>query len=154
MMSFKRLLAATAILTATAGAGHAATLADYGLTKYEVPTAFLYTSSAFDVFKTNLASLLTSLAAFNDFQSTILAAGTSFVMGSAGTTQWSGSISFTGTTVDIAGITIASVGGTPTPVGGDITVVPGPVAAAGLPAVLGLIGFAAWRRRRSGALAA
>lgn len=35
-----------------------------------------------------------------------------------------------------------------------INTVPGPVAAAGLPAVLGLMGFAAWRRRQNAAAAA
>ncbi|TBW32427.1 hypothetical protein EYW49_22075 [Siculibacillus lacustris] len=32
-----------------------------------------------------------------------------------------------------------------------VTAVPGPIAGAGLPVVLGLAGFAAWRRRRSAA---
>lgn len=151
MTSFQRLLAATAMLVTTAGSGHAATatLADYSLTKYEFPAAFLYTTLTFSAFQTNLSTLLTNLTAFNTFKSTILAAGTSFLMGSTGETQWQGSLSFVDTTVQLAGITIASVGAEPTPVDGGVSVVPGPVAAAGLPGVLGLIGFAAWRRRRA-----
>lgn len=150
MKSFQRLVVATTMLVGTALPGHAdTTLADYSLTKYEFPAAFLYTSLTFSAFQTNLSSLLSSLSAFEAFKSTILAAGTSFLMGSTGETQWQGSLSFVGTTVEIAGITIASVGATPTPVDGGVTVVPAPIAAASLPAVMGLIGFAAWRRRRA-----
>lgn len=59
-------------------------------------------------------------------------------------TVWSGTLTFTGgNTVTFQSTALAAPQ--------SFTSVPGPVAAAGLPALLGLMGFAAWKRRRAAA---
>lgn len=153
MNRFKAITAASVMLLATAGTGSALTRADLGLS--EETGAFgdyLYTIEAFSAFTTTLQSFLTGSAAFQEVAD-LIGSGSLLMGGSyAAGTYWSSAISF-----DVSTLTVSMVGynftATPTPIDTSITV-PGPVVAAGLPAVIGLIGFAAWRRRHSGAVAA
>lgn len=153
MNRFKAITAASVMLLATAGAGNALTLADLGLTTQSGPFGgYLYTVETFSAFTTTLQSFLTGSAAFQEVAD-LIGSGSLLMGGTyAAATYWSSAISF-----DVSTLTVSMVGYnftvTPTPIDTSITV-PAPIVAAGLPAVIGLIGFAAWRRRHSGAVAA
>lgn len=149
MKRFRSTLAASAMLLCGTGASHALTLADFGLTKYTAPVLFLYAGGTYTDFASTLTNLLTSVAALTDFKTAITSSGTSLVVGTA----WSSAITFEGLTVKLTGFSVT--GNEATPVSDVIAVaVPGPIVAAGLPAVLGLMGFAAWRRRSGATTAA
>lgn len=73
---------------------------------------------------------------------------TSSLIGGRGKTAWDATLSFTATslslTKEFSNNTVADSGFTTQSYS-----VPGPIAAAGLPGVLALMGFAAWKRRRA-----
>lgn len=110
------------------------------------------------------SNYLSSIGSYNDFISALYTQATSnwanlfgfFNTTAALTTGYVANTSTLWTaelTFDSTNKTVASFGKIVNPAQNTITPVPGPIAAAGLPAVLGLMGFAAWKRRR-GALAA
>lgn len=158
MLGMKHMAGPLVALATLAGAQSAQALSfsDLGI-KYLGDFTFASTVSSADGFWNTLKSLYAAngyASLYNSFTALMApetAEGTNALVGGnvRSGTFWSGSIDFLSSESRITfASTSLSAGKSTVGASGSIAV-PGPIAAAGLPGVLALMGFAAWKRRRA-----